>query len=140
MAQPVHIQARGAIISDGDGYGPYALGGTVNAKSASFTFEDATKDLFTLPAGAEIISWEVAIRTAFNGELSNLLDLGDGTTANKFANDVALGTAGFVKAGFVMAEMFTPLAVDTTFRATYVQSGDAADAGSATVTVLWILR
>lgn len=136
----VHNQARGNIIPDVDGYGPYALGGRVNAKFASFLFSDATKELFTLPAGAEITAWEVVIETAFNAGSTNLLDVGDGTTANKFADDVALGSIGFVRAGFKPAEMFTPLTVDTTFVATYTQSGSAASAGKATVRVNWILR
>lgn len=135
-----HIMPRGNIITDEDGFGPYALGGRVNTKFATFLFSDATKDLFTLPEGAEIVNWEIVIETAFNASSSNVMDLGDGTTANKFANDVALGVAGFIKAGFTAAEMFLPLAVDTTFKATYAQSGDAADAGKATVRVDWILR
>lgn len=136
----VHHQARGQIISDGDGYGPYALGGQVNVKSGSFLFSDATKALFTLPEGAEIVGWETVIETAFDAGTTNELDLGDGTTVDRFADGLALGSAGFVKAGFKPVEMFTPLAADTTFVAAYNQSGTAATAGKATVVCYWILR
>ncbi|MBZ0289987.1 MAG: hypothetical protein K8I30_20350 [Anaerolineae bacterium] len=140
MALPVHNQPIGAILPDGDGYGPYALGGQVNVKSASFLFSDATKDLFSLPAGAEIVKWEVAVETAFNAGTTNFLDVGDGTNQALFAEDIVLGAVGFVANGFKPAQMFSPLAVDTTFRSTYTQSGTVANAGKATVTVFWILR
>lgn len=136
----VHLMPRENIISDVDGYGPYALGGRVNTKFATFLFSNATKSLFILPAGAEIVNWEVVIETAFNAGDSNVLDVGDGSTQALFADDVALGSAGFVKAGFKPAQMFTPLTVDTTFLATYTQAGTAANAGKATVRVDWILR
>ncbi len=140
MALPVHNQPIGEIMPDGDGFGPYALGGRENVKFLSFLFSDATKDLFTLPAGAEITEWELVIETAFNAGTTNTLDVGDGTTATKFAAAVALGAAGFIKAGFKPVEMFTPLVVDTTFRATYNQTGTAANAGKATLRCSWILR
>lgn len=140
MALPTHNQPTGSIMPDGDGYGPYALGGQVNVKSGTFLFSDATKDLFSLPAGAEIVGWELVIETAFNAGSTNLLDLGDGSTANLYADDAALGVAGFIKAGFKPAQMFTPLATEITFKATYVQTGGAANAGKATVVCYWILR
>ena len=137
MALPVHTVPHGTVFPDGDGFGPHGLAPEVNAKYLNFTFANATTDLFSLPAGAVIIGWEAVIKTAFNAGSTNTLSLGDGTTAARFASALALGTAGFVKAGFVISEMFTALTTDVTFRATYNQSGTAASAGEAWIVVYY---
>lgn len=137
MALPVHSIPHGTVFPDGDGAGPHQLAPVVNSKQLNFTFANATTDLFSLPAGAVIIGWEAVIKTAFNAGTTNTLSLGDGTTAARFASALALGTAGFVKAGFVISEMFTPLTTDVTFRATYNQSGGAATAGEAYIVVYY---
>ncbi|HML22095.1 MAG TPA: hypothetical protein PKD09_10615 [Aggregatilinea sp.] len=124
-----------------DGFGPVQLGGAVNARFGTLDYTDTTaKRLFRLPKGAEIVGWMVNIPTAFDASTGNVLDLGDGTTANRFANDLALGTAGQVVTGFDPAEMATPLAADTDVYATYVPTGDAATEGAAQVICLFVMR
>lgn len=134
-------QAHGGIIADQDGFGPAALGGRVNVKFASVTFEDTTaKALFTLPQGAEIVDWQVNVTTAFNGSGTDLLDIGKAGDGDAFANDLNVATATQLKTGFVPSAMFTPLAEDTTVTATFAQSVADADAGEAVVACFYILR
>jgi hypothetical protein len=144
MTGKVHRQSHGNVISDDDGFGPYALGGKLNVKFGTFDITNiATAEalLFTLPAGAEIVDWEVAVTETFDAGDSNDLDIGDGTTADLFAADVDLETVGgFVKAGIDPTAMFTPLAADTDVFATYIPAGTAANTGEAVVRCSWILR
>jgi hypothetical protein len=126
---------------DADGFAPAQHGGVVNVKYAAFAYTDTTaKALFTLPKGAEIVGWNVNITTAFNSSGTDLLDVGDGTTANRFANDLVLSTAAQLVTGFDPDEMFVELTDDTTIYATYVQSVADADAGQATLACFYIIR
>ncbi len=85
----------------------------------------------TLERGAIPLRASVRIETAFNAGTTNVLTLGDSTTADSLvtsANAVA-GTAGY-KVGTGVS-LGTELAADTTFYAKFTQSGTAATAGVA---------
>lgn len=135
-----HNQARGGVIADADGYGPYALGGQVNAKFGTVTFEDETaKLLFSLPRGAIIIGWLVNITTAFDSSGTDLLDIGTPTDADAFANDINVAATGQVPNGFIPGAMFSALAAETDVEATYTQSVADATTGEAIVSCLYII-
>jgi len=64
----------------------------IEALQYSFTFADTTS--FTigyLPPNAYITDIKVLVPTSFE---DGVLDVGDGTTANKYADDVSLNTTG----------------------------------------------
>lgn len=85
----------------------------------------------TLEKGSIVLRAYVRIETAFNAATTNVLTLGDATTADGLvtsANAVA-GTPGF-KTG-TGVNIGTELANDTTFLAKYTQTGTAATAGVA---------
>jgi hypothetical protein len=138
----IHGRWDNTIITDSDNYGPPVYGGAVNVRSGSvsYTQEGVTAYLFTLPKGAEIVSWQIVVATAFNDSGTDLLDIGDDTTANRFANDVSLASAGTISTGWDAEEMFTPLTADTTFLATYTGENNNASAGACTVVVSFIIR
>ena len=124
-----------------DGFGPVQFGGAVNVRIGTLDYTDtAAKRLFRLPKGAEIVGWTVNVPTAFDAGTGNVLDLGDGVTPNRFANDLALGTAGQVVTGFAPDEIATPLAASADVYATYVPTGDAPTEGEAQVICSFILR
>ncbi len=127
------------LIKDADGFGPPQLGGVVNIKWNSFTYQDTTaKKLFTLPKGAQIVGWIVAPTAGFNGT-TPVLDLGDGMTADRFVADLALAdNTNTIVAGFDGAEMFAPLAEDTGVYADYADSGGGS-AGAAAVGCLYVI-
>lgn len=107
------------------------------AQRATLAHTDvAAKDLFTLPAGAIIIDFVVNVTTAFNAGDSNMIDIGDGTTANRFVNDKAGGSAGISLAASADE---AALAAATVVKGIYVPGGAAATAGAATITVLYIV-
>lgn len=47
-----------------------------------------------LPYGARIIGGDVVVSTAFNAGTTLVLDVGDKTVANRYANDIDLKTVG----------------------------------------------
>ncbi len=135
------------IITDADGFTPPLAGGTLAVKYGSLTFENGAAnpaELFTLPEGAVIVGWLVNVTTAFNDTGTDVLDLGDGTTANRFANDLNVASAGQIVTGFDPDELFDALDAPTTIHATYVGENaggvGAASAGAATVAAFYITR
>ena len=72
---------------------------------------------------------------------TNTLDIGDGTTADKYADALALGSAARVLATSDVSQIGNLIDIgtsDVAVTTTYNQSGSAASAGAATVTVLYI--
>jgi len=113
------------------------------AQSANVVFEadGTTTDIGTLPANSQIFQITVDITTAFDAGSSNTLALGDGSTADQYANALALGTLGRVLATSDISQVGNLIDIgtsDITVTATYTQTGSAATAGAATVTVLYL--
>lgn len=141
MTGQVHKQNRGSVYPDGDGYGPYLMGGGVMAKVGTVTYTDtADKVLFTLPEGAIPVLWLIDKTTAFNSSGTDQLNIGDGTTFNQFLSALDVSAAGQVLAGFVVGKLGVPLAADTDITARYVQSVADASAGAATIICFWQLK
>lgn len=97
-------------------------------------------DIGTLEAGAIPLRAYAIIETVFNAGTTNVLVLGtaaddDGlvTSAN-----AAAGVLG-IKAG-TGALMGVPLAVDTTYKAKFTETGTAATTGKATLVVEFVNR
>lgn len=128
------------VETDSDGYGPPQYGGTVNCRynTVYYYHEDDKAYLFTLPAGAEIVGWSVNVVTAFNGG-TDVMDIGDYDTANKYADDLDITSAGQIVTGFDDDEMFAELSSETQFFAS-PSSGGTQSAGQANVAVFFIIR
>jgi hypothetical protein len=90
--------------------------------------------LEALKAGDIVVFAWANVIAAFNAGTTNVLVLGDGTTANKFlaAADVAEGTPG----PSAVKGPFAPEAAAGNLTATYTQTGTAATTGSARVYAL----
>lgn len=133
--------APGPSAVDDDGFGRPRIGGALGVKHANATFEDTTAaTLFTLPQGAVIVQWVVNVSEAFNDGTAAVVDLGDGTTADRFAADLDVSTLGQLVTGFATGELFsTPLAADTPVAATYTGTADDATEGIATVACIYYL-
>ena len=90
---------------------------------------------------SQIFQIAVDVTTAFNAGTTNTVDLGDGSTADKFADALALGSLGRVLATSDVSQITNLIdigASDVNVVATYNQTGSAADAGAATITVLYV--
>lgn len=128
-------------VADRDGFAPPTFGGAVAVKFGQVTHQNtAAKRLFTLPAGAEIVGWLTNVSTPFNAGSGNVLDIGDGAVANRFADNLALGAAGQLVTGYDDDELFVQQAGETDVYATYVPSGTTPTAGVAVVACFYIVR
>lgn len=129
-------------VKDSDGYGGVALGGVVNVRTGNVIFSQngVTAYIGTLPKGSEIVGWQTNVTTAFDDTGTDLLDIGDGTTANRFADNIDVGSVGQKLTGYDPDEYHTPLEVDTQIFATYVGQNSNAAAGAAQVSVFFIVR
>ena len=113
------------------------------AQSANVVFEanGTTTDIATLPANSQIFQITVDVTTAFDAASTNTLDLGDGSTADEYADALALGSLARVLATSDVSQIGNLIDIgtsDITVTATYNQSGTAATTVAATVTVLYL--
>jgi hypothetical protein len=95
----------------------------------------------TLPANSQIYQIAVDVTTAFDAGTTNTLDIGDGTTADKYADALAAGAQARVLATSDVSQIGNLIDIGTTdvdVTVTYNQTGTAATAGAATVTVLYL--
>ena len=95
----------------------------------------------TLPANSQIYQIAVDVTTAFDAATTNTFDIGDGTTADKYADALAVGSAARVLATSDVSQIPNLIdigASDVDVTVTYNQTGTAATAGAATVTVLYL--
>ena len=113
------------------------------AQSANVVFEanGTTTDIATLPANSQIFQITVDVTTAFDAGSTNTLDLGDGSTADEYADALALGSLARVLATSDISQVGNLIDIgtsDVTVTATYNQTGTVATAGACTVTVLYL--
>ena len=113
------------------------------AQSANVVFEanGTTTDIATLPANSQIFQITVDVTTVFDAASTNTLDLGDGSTADEYADALALGSLARVLATSDVSQIGNLIDIgtsDITVTATYNQTGSVATAGACTVTVLYL--
>jgi len=118
-------------------------GFTLMAQSANIVFgaDGTTTTVATVPANSQIFQISVDVTTPFNAGTTNTVDLGDGTTANKYADALDVSSAARVLATSDVSQIPNLIDIgtsDVTVVATYNQTGTAATAGAATVTVLYL--
>ena len=127
------------FIKDSDFFTPPTAGGVLAVKYNTIAYTDTTaKNLFTLPVGAVIVDIIVVVKTAFNSSGTDLLDIGDASTGNRFKNDLDVSATGITNTGWVVAELLTPLTADTVITGLFAQSVADASAGSAVVAFVYM--
>jgi len=91
-----------------------------------------------LPANAYIVDIHVANPTAFNVGSADYLDIGDGTTANKFADNIVMdGTGDRTVTSTAYWGDVLSTSEPTQIVATYTPTGTAPTAGESMITVLY---
>lgn len=120
-----------------------ATGYGVMSQSKQVTFAaDGTETVIgTLPANSQIVEIYVDVSTAFDAGTTNTLDLGDGTTADKYADALDVSSAGRLRATSDVSQIGNLVDIgtsDVALTATFNQTGSAATAGTAQVTVLYV--
>lgn len=132
-----------SIIENTTTGGITATGYGVMSQSKQVTFAaDGTETVIgTLPANSQIIDINVDVSTAFNAGTTNTMDLGDGTTSGLYADNLDVSSAGRVRAVSDVSQIGNLVDIgtsDVALTATFNQSGSAATAGVAQVTVLYV--
>ena len=103
----------------------------------AITYTDTTAvTIGYLPPNAYITDIQVLVTTAFTAGGNDYLDIGDATTADKYANDVVLSSTG---APTVTATAYWGVVASannqTAIKAVYVPAGSTPGAGAAKVVV-----
>jgi len=119
------------------------VGSVVMTQATNVVFGDdgTTTTIATLPANSQIIEIYVDVTTAFDAGTTNTLDLGDGSTADQFADALDVSSAARLLATSDVSQIPNLIdigASDVQVVATYNQTGSAATAGAATVTVVYV--
>jgi hypothetical protein len=119
------------------------VGFVLMAQSANVVFgaNGSTTVVATVPANSQIYQIAVDVTTAFNAGTTNTFDLGDGATADKYADALAVGAQARVLATSDVSQIGNLIDIgssDVDVTVTYNQTGTAASAGAATVTVLYL--
>lgn len=104
--------------------------GRLRLVSEDILFSQSTVDLDTLRAGDVVIQAWFQVTQAFNAGTTNVITLGDGTTADKYlaAADVTEATPAVYPTGG--KGPFAAEAGAGTLRLTYAQTGAAATTGA----------
>jgi hypothetical protein len=119
------------------------VGFVLMAQSANVVFgANGTETVVaTVPANSQIYQIAVDVTTAFDAGTTNTFDIGDGSTADQYADALAVGTAARVLATSDVSQIGNLIDIGSTdvdVTVTYNQTGSAASAGAATVTVLYL--
>lgn len=119
------------------------VGFVLMAQSGNVVFgaDGSTTVVATLPANSQIFQITVDVTTAFDAGTTNTFDIGDGSTANLYADDLAAGSQARVLATSDVSQIGNLIDIGTSdvdVTVTYNQTGTAATAGAATVTVLYL--
>jgi hypothetical protein len=122
--------------------GPIKAGSVREGASAKVFGANGTETVVaTLPANSQIYQIAVDVTTAFDAGTTNTFDIGDGSTADQYADALAVGSAARVLATSDVSQIPNLIDIgssDVNVTVTYNQTGTAATAGAATVTVLYL--
>lgn len=116
------------------------IGGVLSAVTNTIAYTDSgAVTIGTIPANAQIVDINIDVTTAFNGGSSNTLTVGKSGSAAAFVAATSVGSAG--RASVATTGVYSAWAdvgnAEVPVTATYAQTGTAASAGAARVTVVY---
>jgi hypothetical protein len=116
------------------------IGGVLSAVTNTIAYTDsAAVTIGTVPAGAQIVSINIDVTTAFNAATTNTVTVGKSGSAAAFEASTSIGSAG--RASVATTGVYSAWAdvgsADVPVTATYSQTGTAATAGAARVTIVY---
>ena len=115
--------------------------GQLSASTATIAYTDtAAVTIGTLPAGAQIVNVNIDVTTAFNAGTTNTVTVGKTGSAAAFVAATSVGSAG--RASVATTGVYSAWAnVGTSdidyATVTFSQTGTAASAGAARVTIVY---
>lgn len=94
-----------------------------------------------VPANSQILDYHIDVVVAFDAGTTNTFDIGDGATANLFADALDVSALGKTLGSSDVSQLpnYDDIGTsDVSITVTYNQTGGAATAGQAIVTVLYL--
>ena len=116
------------------------IGGMLSAVTTTFAYTNATAvTIATIPAGAQIVDINIDVTTAFDAGTTNTVTVGKTGSAAAFVTATSVGSAG--RASVATTGVYSAWAntgsSDVSAIITYSQTGTAATAGAARVTIVY---
>ncbi len=117
------------------------FGGTLGIKYATLEYTDTTaKELFTLPSGAVILDFWINVSVAFNDTGTDLVDIRDSTTDDRYVAALDVSPIGLLTAQSDPTELMQdPYTEPVVVEGLFTGSNADASAGTAVVTVIYAL-
>ena len=122
------------------------MGATVVSQANTLAYTDTSaKQMFVLPAGAQILSFTVDATTAFNSGTNNVITISDPSgnslaTVTATSANITLGRATVAVTGAQIAEYVNVGSTDFIVSAVFAGTGTAATTGAATITCQYVVR
>ena len=116
------------------------IGGMLSAVTTTIAYTNATAvTIATIPAGAQIQNIHIDVTTAFNAATTNTVTVGTSTSAAAYVSATSVGATG--RASVATTGVYSAWAntgtSDVSATITYSQTGTAATAGAARVTIVY---
>ena len=116
------------------------IGGVLSAVTTTIAYTDSTAvTIATIPANSQIVDINIDVTTAFNAATTNTVTVGKTGSAAAFVASTSVGTAG--RASVATTGVYSAWAdtgsSDVSATITYSQTGTAASAGAARVTIVY---
>lgn len=116
------------------------IGGVLSAVTGTVAYTDSSAvTIGTIPANAQIVNINIDVTTAFNAGSTNTMTVGKSGSAAAFVASTSVGSAG--RASVATTGVYSAWAdvgaSEVPVTATYGQTGTAASAGVARVTIVY---
>jgi hypothetical protein len=116
------------------------IGGMLSAVTTTFAYTNATAvTIATIPANAQIVDINIDVTTAFNAGTTNTVTVGTSASAAAYVTSTSVGAAG--RASVATTGVYSAWAntgsSDVSATITFSQTGTAASAGAARVTIVY---
>lgn len=116
------------------------IGGVLSAVTGTVAYSNGSAvTIGTIPANAQIVNINIDVTTAFDAGTTNTMTVGKSGSAAAFVASTSVGSAG--RASVATTGVYSAWAdvgsSDVAVTATYGQTGTAATAGAARVTIVY---
>ena len=116
------------------------IGGVLSAVTTTFAYTDSSAvAIATIPANSQIVDINIDVTTAFNAASTNTVTVGKTGSAAALVASTSVGSAG--RASVATTGVYSAWAdtgsSDISATITYSQTGTAASAGAARVTIVY---
>ena len=116
------------------------IGGVLSAVTTTFAYTDSSAvTIATIPANSQIVDINIDVTTAFNAASTNTVTVGKTGSAAAFVTSTTVGSAG--RASVASTGVYSAWAdtgsSDISATITFSQTGTAASAGAARVTIVY---